>query len=95
MRLAVRMAALTTLVLSACSTDETSPYFGATVREGKDPRTFYVNNVSEPEGCGCRVAGATPDDTTPLSISLGGAFAAVLMARRRSSRRSAGDAKKR
>src|SRR4029079_18970598 len=33
----------------ACSTDETSPYFGATVREGKDPRTFYVNNVSEPE----------------------------------------------
>ena len=37
------------LGLAACSSEETTPYFGATTRVGKDPRTFYVNNVSEPE----------------------------------------------
>ena len=37
------------LGLSACSNEETSPYFGTTFRRGKDPRTLYVNNVSEPE----------------------------------------------
>jgi len=37
------------LGLSACSTEESSPYFGTTFRGGKDVRTFYVNNVSEPE----------------------------------------------
>ncbi len=42
-------ALVAALGLSACSSEETSPYFGAIVRKGKDPRTFYVNNVSEPE----------------------------------------------
>src|SRR6185437_7230211 len=37
------------VALSGCSSEETTPYFGAIVRSGKDPRTFYVNNVSEPE----------------------------------------------
>ncbi len=37
------------LGLSACSSEETAPYFGSITRLGKDPRTFYVNNVSEPE----------------------------------------------
>ena len=37
------------LGLSACSTEEASPYFGTTTRGAKDARTFYVNNVGEPE----------------------------------------------
>jgi oligopeptide transport system substrate-binding protein len=37
------------LGLAACSSEETTPYFGSINRLGKDPRTFYVNNVSEPE----------------------------------------------
>ena len=37
------------LGLCACSSEDASPYFGAISRAGKDPRTFYVNNVSEPE----------------------------------------------
>ena len=37
------------LGLAACSSEESTPYFGAITRLGKDPRTFYVNNVSEPE----------------------------------------------
>ncbi|MEO5730741.1 MAG: peptide ABC transporter substrate-binding protein, partial [Byssovorax sp.] len=42
-------ALVAVLGLSACSNEETSPYFGTTLRRAKDPRTFYVNNVSEPE----------------------------------------------
>jgi oligopeptide transport system substrate-binding protein len=50
MKQAARAAAIAAiLALSACSSEETTPYFGATSRAGKDPRTFYVNNVSEPE----------------------------------------------
>jgi oligopeptide transport system substrate-binding protein len=37
------------LGLAGCSSEETSPFFGVTSRVGKDARTFYVNNVSEPE----------------------------------------------
>ena len=48
-RLGVTAAILVGLGLSACSNEETSPYFGATFRAGKDVRTFYVNNASEPE----------------------------------------------
>lgn len=46
-----RSAAVPFLVaLAACSpTDDKSPYFGTTERHGKDPHTFYVNNLGEPE----------------------------------------------
>ncbi len=50
MKQAARAAAIAAILgLSACSSEEMTPYFGATSRAGKDPRTFYVNNVSEPE----------------------------------------------
>lgn len=34
---------------AGCGGEDPSPYFGSTVRAGKDPGTFYVNNSSEPE----------------------------------------------
>ena len=35
--------------LSACSSKDTSPYYGTPSRHGKDSHTFYVNNGGEPE----------------------------------------------
>jgi len=42
-------AAALGLAATGCSTDDGSPYFGATARVGKDRATFYVNNGAEPE----------------------------------------------
>lgn len=50
MKTAARAGILAAILgLSACVSEDASPYFGAISRAGKDPRTFYVNNVSEPE----------------------------------------------
>jgi oligopeptide transport system substrate-binding protein len=43
------LLALVSTLFPACAADEGSPYFGATERRGKSPRTFYVNNSGEPE----------------------------------------------
>jgi oligopeptide transport system substrate-binding protein len=45
---ATLLAALAGLALG-CHDDAASPYFGTTIRRGKSPRTFYVNNSGEPE----------------------------------------------